>query len=123
MALPSIGSPAPALPLDAATMSRWGIVYHPAPATLSLSPVLIEGTQEAAVGPFRAGRTVVALLLRRTPSAVLLRVTVSFGPPIRVEVRLGDPDWEVPAVVDDIPLGRHQVAFEASRTHEIIWRQ
>lgn len=115
--------PAPSLPLDAATMSRWGIVFHPALTTLSLSPVLIEGAREATVGPFRAGRTLVALLLRRTPSAVLLRVTVSFGPPIRVEAALAEPGWDVPAVVDDIPLGSHQVAFEATRTHEIIWRQ
>ncbi|HUG28044.1 MAG TPA: hypothetical protein VMK53_07070 [Gemmatimonadales bacterium] len=116
------GSPAPSLPLDAATMARWGIVHHPDTGRLSLSPALNEGAQDAAVGPFRAGRTVVALLLRRTPSAVLLRITVSFGPPIRVEARLADPEWDVAAVVDDIPLGRPQVAFEASGTHEIIWR-
>ncbi len=103
-------------------MVRWGIVYHPGTDRLSLSPVLSEGAPDAAVGPFRAGRTVMALLLRRTPSAVLLRITVSFGPPIRVEARLADSRWEVAAVVDDIPLGRHQVAFEASGTHEIIWR-
>ncbi|MFN2315530.1 MAG: hypothetical protein ABR551_09225 [Gemmatimonadales bacterium] len=114
--------PAPSLPLDAATMARWGIVHHPALATLSLCPALIDGAPEAAVGPFRAGRTVVALLLRRTPSAVVLRVTVSFGPPIRVEARLADPSWEVPAVVDDIPLGSPHVAFEAAGVHEIIWR-
>jgi hypothetical protein len=122
MGLPSIGSPAPALPLDAGTMARWGIAYHPASATLSLSPALIDGAQETGVGPFRAGRTVVALFLRRTPSAVLLRVTVSFGPPIRVEARLAAPDLDTTAAVDDIPLGRHQVAFDASGTHEIIWR-
>lgn len=123
MGLPAGASPAPSLPLDAVTMARWGIVYHPATGTLSLSPAVSEGAQDAAVGPFRAGRTVVALLLRRTPSAVLLRISVSFGPPIRVEARLADPEWEVAAVVDDIPLGRHQVAFEASGSHEIIWRQ
>lgn len=121
MGLPAGGSPAPSLPLDAETMARWGIAYHPATATLSLSPVLAEG-REAAVGPFRAGRTVVALLLRRTPSAVLLRITISFGPPIRVEARLADPERELIAVVDDIPLGSHQVAFEAGGTHEVIWR-
>lgn len=115
--------PAPSLPLDAATMSRWGIVHVPTSATLSLTPVLTEGVAEAVVGPFRAGRSVVALRLRRTPSAVLLRVAVSFGPPIRVEARLADPAWDVPAAVDDIPLGRHQVAFEATTTHEIIWRR
>lgn len=114
--------PTPSLPLDAAMMSRWGIVFHPTLATLSLSPVLIEGSREAAVGPFRAGRTLVALLLRRTPSAVLLRVTVSFGPPIRVEAQLADPGWDVPAMVDDIPLGSHRVSFEATSVHEIIWR-
>lgn len=115
-------NPAPSLPLDAATMSRWGIAYHPTLATLSLSPGLLEGTPEAAVGPFRAGRTVVALLLRRTPSAVLLRVSVSFGPPIRVEAQLAAPGWGVPAVVDEIPLGSHRVSFEATSIHEIIWR-
>lgn len=123
MRVPSVGSPAPSLPLDAGTMSRWGIAYHPVSATLSLAPALQDGEREAAVGPFRAGRTVVALRLRRTPSAVTLRVVVSFGPPVRVEAVLAGAAPRLPATVDDTPLGQHRVAFEATGTHEIIWRQ
>lgn len=114
--------PAPPLPLDAATMARWGIVHDPDRTVLALSPAVIAGEREAGLGPFRAGRTVLALALHRLPSAIRLRVTVSFGPPIRVEARLADPAWDVPAAVDDVPLGRPLVAFEASGTHEIIWR-
>lgn len=122
MTLPGSG-PAPSLPLDAATMSRWGLAYAAADARLRVAPALVPGEREAVVGPFRAGRSVVALRLRCTPSTVALQVSLSFGPPIRVEACLADPAWAVPAGVDEVALGSHRAAFEASAIHEIIWRR
>ena len=103
-------------------MARWGLRFDQGQGVLSVAATLPAGEREAAVGPFRVGRSVVALRLRRTPSAVTLRIVLSFGPPLRLDASLAEALGQAPVVVDDIPLGRSRVSFEATGTHEVIWR-
>lgn len=103
-------------------MARWGLAYDPGQHLLTVAPRLGE-EPPAAAGPFRAGRTVVVLELRERPAAVALRVSIGFGPAIRIAARLEDEAGAVAAEVDGVPLGRAEVGFEASSQHEVIWRR
>jgi len=116
-----VGVPAPSLPLDGTVMAQWGIGYDAARGILSLAPRIVSGTRVAECPPFRAGRSVVALGLRARPSTVALRVAITFGPPIRVEVHLPGAPADVAVLVDEVPLQGPLVAFEARGEHEIAW--
>lgn len=116
------GSATPSLPLAAEMISRWGLRYDETAGVLHLTFAVPEREGEAVLGPFRVGRTVIRLTLRRRPSGLRLRVAVSFGPPIRIEAEPAGVVWPDEAVVDDVPLGRRRVAFEARAEHEVWWR-
>jgi hypothetical protein len=102
-------------------MAQWGIVHDAGQGVLRLAPQLEPDARTTRCGPFRAGRTVVALEVRRRPSSVVLRVEVTFGPPIRVEASLPDTPPDTPILVDDVPIAGPRVAFEARGSHEIHW--
>lgn len=112
---------APALPLDPAVMDRWGLAFDREQGLLRVAPRLETGERAASVGPFRAGRSVLALELRRKAGTVALRVRVLFGPPIHIQAGL--PGLAEPSglVVDDVPLGGAMARFEARARHEVVW--
>lgn len=114
--------PAPSLPLDPATTADWGLAFDPDAGRLTLSP-RPPGRDGMALGPVRAGRTVLRLSWRSRPDSLVLRLSVTFGPPIRVVARPRDHDISIPGEVDGVVLGRAEVAFEARADHEVIWRR
>lgn len=116
-----VKQPAPSLPLDRETMDRWGIAYDAALGNLTLAPRVVPGERVARCPPFRAGRTVVALECRQRPSTVVLRVGITFGPPIRIEAHLQGAPAETTILVDEVPLQGPRVAFEARGDHDVAW--
>ena len=121
MTTPTGSGPAPSLPLDPAAMARWGIDYHAEGGVLRLAPQVVREERVSRCAPFRAGRTVVALEFRRRPSSLVLRVEITFGPPLRVEASLPDLPPDTPVLIDDVPVAGPRVAFEARATHEVAW--
>lgn len=63
----------------------------------------------------------VALESRVRPSTIVLRIEVTFGPPIRVEATLPGAPAGTVVLVDDVPLAGPTVAFEARGEHEVAW--
>lgn len=103
-------------------MERWGMSHDATTHRLRLVPPSPAGGQEA-LGPFRAGRSVLSLEIRHRRGALVLRVRVSFGPPIRVEAEPPDGFGATAAEVDGVAMGRLAVGFEAGGEHEVIWRR
>jgi hypothetical protein len=101
-------------------MDQWGIAYDAARRILVLAPRAVSGEGRAECPKFRAGRTVVALSLRVRPGSVACRVSVEFGPPIRVEVEPGGIASDQ-MLVDDVPMAGSRAAFEARGDHEVVW--
>jgi hypothetical protein len=117
---PASDTPAAPLPLSDRLMERWGIDYDAARRVLFLAPRVIAGEGRAECPRFRAGRTVVAVSLRVRPGSVACRVSVGFGPPIRVEVEpVGMASEQT--LVDDVPVAGSRAAFEARGAHEVVW--
>lgn len=114
-------SPAAALPLAPALMRRWGIGHDGLRGVLFLAPQVSGSEAESACPPFRAGRSVIRLRLRRRPSTVVLGVEIAFGPPLRVEVDLPLAPVGGAVLVDGEPVAGPRVAFEARGAHEIQW--
>lgn len=121
MTAPPGSGPAPSLPLDPVAMARWGIAYDAGRGVLRLAPQVDLEERVSRCAPFRAGRTVVALELRRRPSSVVLRVEITFGPPLRVEAGLAGMPLDTQVLVDDVPIVGPRVAFEARAVHEVAW--
>jgi hypothetical protein len=116
------GLPAPPLPLAAARMERWRLSHDAVRHRLALVPPLLpEGREE--LGPFRAGRSVLTLEIRRRRDALVLRVRLSYGPPIRIDAGPPDGFGAATAEVDGTAMGRLAVGFEAAGEHEVIWRR
>lgn len=103
-------------------MSRWGLSHDATAHRLILAPPLPADGVEA-LGPFRAGRSVLSLVVRHRREALVLRVLLSFGPPIRVEAEPPDGFGATAAEVDGVAMGRLAIGFEAASEHEVIWRR
>ncbi len=115
------GGPAPSLPLAPALMERWGIDHDAGRGVLSLAPRLVKGAPQSECPAFRAGRSVVVLSLRTRSASIRIRIGITFGPPLRVEIRLPQLGDQVPILVDDVPVTGPTVSFEARTTHEVVW--
>jgi hypothetical protein len=87
-------------------------------ARLRVRPALPADWRDMALTGIRVGPTMLDLLVRRRPGALVIRATRTHGPRLRLEVEPPGLD-SAQATVDDVPLGVPRAAFELAAEHEV----
>lgn len=108
----------------------WGVVGDVIERLFALGPDALAGRlacrpalpgewREMALEKLRVGATTLDLLVRRTPSALVLRASRLHGPRLRLEVEPPAGASVTGVMVDEVPLGAPRAAFELAGEHEV----
>lgn len=98
----------------------FGARYDGAGGRLELRPVVPEGWRSMALHRLRAHRTLLDVEVRPRAEWITVRLAVSFGPPVAVEVTLPDEYRVSRVVVDDVPMEAERALFTAAAEHEVV---
>lgn len=87
---------------------------------LELRPTVPDGWRRFGLRRLRAHRTLIDLELRPRAEWITVRIRVTFGPSVAVELTLPEP-WEViRATVDEVALEGARALFTATAEHEVV---
>jgi len=98
----------------------FGARFDGAGGRLELQPAPPDGWRAMALRRLRVHRTLVDVEVRPRAEWVTVRLAVTFGPAIPVEVTL-PADYDVGRVaVDEIPMEAERALFTAAAEHEVV---
>jgi hypothetical protein len=86
-----------------------------------IAPWVPEGWSAMALRRLRCHRTILDVEVRPRAEWATVRLSVSFGPPIPLALRLRNTRPVARVALDDVPLGRGTAIFTLSAEHEAVF--